>query len=218
MPDTPAIDLGDAYRQARHRICELVNAENAALVVPATPEWSVHDVLAHLAGISEDAVSGNMDGVTTDSWTAAQVERGRSKSLAELIEMWSTNAPLVEAVLSSPEGVRSDRAVIDIHTHEVDLLHALGRPITVPEDVLSWASSRLRADFERLVSDAGLPAVAVRASDFEWFRGRLGRRTVDEVCAYDWSADPAPYLVCWFVFGRAERSLGEVLSHRRVHH
>jgi len=211
VSDTPVIDLGEAYRQARLRICAMVNADNAALVVPATPEWNVHDVLAHLAGITEDALSGNMDGVTTDAWTAAQVERGRSKSSAELIEMWSANAPLVEVVLSSPEGVKSDRAVIDIHTHEVDLLHALGRPIAVPEDVLSWVTGRLRSDFDCSVAQVGLPAVEVRISDFEWFRGRLGRRTVDEVCAYEWSADPAPYLACWFVFGRAERSLGEVL-------
>jgi hypothetical protein len=49
----------------------------------------------------------------------------------------------------------------------------------------------------------------VEVSDLELFRARLGRRTVDEVCAYGWSADPAPYLDHWFVFGVAERSLGE---------
>lgn len=102
MTAHPAIDLGQAYQQARLRICALVDNEDAGLMVPATPEWRVHDVVAHLVGITEDALSGNMDGVTTDAWTAAQVERGRSKSVAELIEMWSSNAPLVEAVLSSP--------------------------------------------------------------------------------------------------------------------
>jgi hypothetical protein len=52
----------------------------------------------------------------------------------------------------------------------------------------------------------------VNASDLQWFRGRLGRRTADEVCAYGWSANPAPYLDHWFIFGRADRSLGETCS------
>ena len=31
-----------------------------------------------------------------------------------------------------------------------------------------------------------------------------------EVCGYSWSADPTPYLDAWFVFGTAQRSLGEM--------
>jgi hypothetical protein len=54
-----------------------------------------------------------------------------------------------------------------------------------------------------------LPPVRVSASDAEWFRGRLGRRTVDEVRRLDWSTEPTPYLDVWFIFGRADVSLGE---------
>jgi hypothetical protein len=50
----------------------------------------------------------------------------------------------------------------------------------------------------------------VQAPPFEVCRGRLGRRTIDEVCSYSWSADPAPYLDAWFIFGTAQQSLGEV--------
>jgi hypothetical protein len=32
------------------------------------------------------------------------------------------------------------------------------------------------------------------------------------VCAYGWSADPVTHHDHWFIFGRAERSLGEVCS------
>jgi len=59
------------------------------------------------------------------------------------------------------------------------------------------------------VAAAGLPPVTVEAADLEWFRGRLGRRTEDEVRGYGWSADPDPYLDTFFIFGRATRSLGE---------
>jgi hypothetical protein len=51
----------------------------------------------------------------------------------------------------------------------------------------------------------GSPAIA----DVEWFRGRLGRRTEDEVRAYPWPSDPTPYLDVFFIFGVAQQSLGE---------
>ena len=205
-------DLGQWYRLARHRVSSMVSEECAALVVPATPEWTVHDVLAHLAGITEDVVVGTMEGMATDPWTAAQVERGRHKSIAELVAMWEQYAPVVEGNLSSPDGERAARALTDISSHEADLLHALGRPLELPADVLAWAADNLRSDFDAAVAAAGLPPVEVRTPDVEWLRGRFGRRTAAEVCAYGWSADPQPYLDHWFVFGPAARSLGEVPS------
>ena len=197
------------YRTARLRITDLVSDEVGDRRVPATPLWDVHDVVAHLAGVTEDVRTGNMAGVTTDPWTAAQVERGRSKTIAELLAMWDELAPLVEGFLSSPDGHSAYRAVLDIHTHEADLLNALGRPIDLPSEFLDWMTPLLEADFADSVAGAGLPAVTVAASDLQWFRGRLGRRTVGEVSGYGWSADPAPYLDHWFVFGRAVQSLGE---------
>ena len=202
-------DRGASYRDARLRIGTLVNDEVAHVPVPATPGWDVHDVVAHLAGIVEDAVTGNMEGVTTDPWTAAQVERGRAKTVRELIEQWDEGAPLVEAVLTSPEGAEYYRAVLDVHCHEADLRHALGHPAELPEAFLDWAATVLLDGFAETTAEAGLPPVEVETSRFEVFRGRLGRRTPAEVAAYRWSADPVPYLDSWFVFGSAVEPLGE---------
>lgn len=203
------IDLGAMYRASRLRIADLVDDAVASRPVPATPLWDVHDVVAHLAGITEDVRTGNLEGITTDPWTAAQVERGRSKTVSELLAIWDENAPLIEGFLSSPDGASAFRAVLDVHTHEADLLNALGRPVDLPGEFLDWLTPLQHADFADAVAAAGLPPVTVAASDLQWFRGRLGRRTVTEVCSYGWSADPAPYFDLWFVFGRAERSLGE---------
>ena len=207
-----AADLGDMYRAARVRISALVSDEIGTVPVPATPLWDVHDVVAHLAGVTEDVHTGNMDGVTTDPWTAAQVERGRTKSVADLVAMWTEYAPQVEWFLSTPDGASAYRAVLDIHTHEADLLKALRRPVDLPAEFLTWMTPLLRDGFDEAVAEAGLPAATVNANDLQWFRGRLGRRTADEVRAYGWSVDPAAYLDHWFIFGRAERSLGETCS------
>jgi uncharacterized protein (TIGR03083 family) len=202
-------DLGVLYRASRLRVTQLVSDAVDEVTVPATPLWSVHDVIAHLAGITEDVASGNMQGVTTDPWTAAQVERGRERSLAELLAMWQQYAPGVEGFLSSPNGTSAYQAVLDIHTHEADLLNALGQPIDLSREFLDWIQPVLEHDFHQAVARSGLPRVQVTASNLQWFRGRLGRRTEAEVKAYDWSQTPEPYLDTWFIFGRAQTSLGE---------
>lgn len=205
------IDLGALYGAARERITSLVTADGVDpdLVVPATPDWTVHDVVAHLAGIGDDATSGNMEGAPGDAWTAAQVARGAGRSIAELVADWSRTGPLVAMVLSTPEGASRSAAVMDVHTHEADLRHALGLPVALPVNFLAWAGPAMREGFAAAVAEAGLPAVTVTAPDFEWFRGRLGRRTEAEVAAFEWSSDPAPYLDAFFIFGRAAAPLGE---------
>lgn len=206
-----SVDPGVLYRTCRERITALVSAPGVdeSLVVPATPEWTVHDVIAHLSGIAEDATSGNMAGAPGDVWTAAQVARGKDRSLDDLLDQWTTLAPFMEAVFSSPEGAPRLNGVFDVHTHEADLRNALGLPVAVPADFLAWVAGIFRAGFADAVAAAGLPPVTVEAADLEWFRGRLGRRTEDEVRGYGWSADPDPYLDTFFIFGRATRSLGE---------
>jgi uncharacterized protein (TIGR03083 family) len=203
------IDLGASYRASRLRISDLVSDALADRAVAATPLWTVHDVIAHLAGVVDDVVNSNLEGVTTDPWTAAQVERGSGKTVTQLLAEWDTAASVIERFLSSPAGETARAAVVDIHTHETDLRTALGLPTELPEQFLSWVGPSMRDSFDVAVVEAGLPAVAVVATDFEMFRGRLGRRTRAEVSTWDWSAEPSPYLGAFFIFGPTEHSIGE---------
>jgi uncharacterized protein (TIGR03083 family) len=206
------VDLGQLYRQGRLRITDLVSDQEGDRPVAATPLWTVHDVVAHMAGVMEDVRTGNMEGVTTDPWTAAQIERGRSKSVSELLDQWTRDAVGPEAILSTPEGAPYFRAVVDIMTHLADLLTAFGRPVDLPPEFLSWTTPQLIEAFNQEATSHGLPLVEVEAPDFEVFRGRLGRRTEAEVRSFEWSANPEPYLDTWFIFGRAESPLGEICA------
>jgi uncharacterized protein (TIGR03083 family) len=203
-------DLGVLYRNARMRVGAMVSDASGDTRVPATPLWTVHDVVAHLGGVVDDVLAGNMEGVTTDPWTAAQVERGRSKTVAQMLASWNEGAPVIEGFLSTPDGAAAYRAVLDVHTHEADLQNALGHPLQLPADFVEWMEPVMLANFEEAVAVAGLESIQVDIPAVELFRSRLGRRTVAEVMAYSWSADPTPYLDAWFLFGRAEQSLGEV--------
>ena len=202
------IDLGSIYRASRMRVAALVDDSVSDRAVPATPAWNAHDVVAHLAGVMSDVLTGNMDGAATPPWTAAQVERGRDKSVAQVVDEWAEVAPGFETFLSSPDGAKAGAAVMDVHAHETDLRAAFGLEPELSDEVLAWAAERLREGFDSQVAAVGLPAVAIEVPDFEMFRGRLGRRTREQVVAFGWSADPTPYLDTFFLFGPTDHAVG----------
>lgn len=206
-------DIGALYGAARQRITALVTTDGVDLetIVPSTPAWRVRDVVAHLTGVTADAMSGNMAGAPGEAWTEAQVARGRDRSLDEILADWEKFGSMLEAFLSSPAGGPASAAVMDVHTHEADIRHALGMPIALPSDFLAWAIDGLRDGFYKSVGEADLPPVRMNAPDAEWFRARLGRRTEEQVRAYDWSIDPTPYLDTFFIFGPTQQASGEVL-------
>ena len=66
------------YQETRERIIALVTGLDDAAwstAVAACPGWSVRDVVAHLAAVAEDWVSGRLAGPPTDEETAAQIAR-----------------------------------------------------------------------------------------------------------------------------------------------
>ncbi len=44
----------------------------------------LHDALAHLVGVAVDLQAGNLDGVGSEDWTAAQVDARRGAPVAPL--------------------------------------------------------------------------------------------------------------------------------------
>ena len=72
--------IAAAYNGVRTRVGELtgtLDETTSGTPVPPCPRWTVHDVVAHLVGVVEDAMAGRLDGVATDPWTQAQVDARR---------------------------------------------------------------------------------------------------------------------------------------------
>lgn len=143
-----------------------------ATMVAATPEWSVHDVLAHQAGGSTDAVTGRMDGAPSTAWTSRHVAERARVPVAELIaELRATQAALTEAVRDqAAPAIVWDRAV-----HLADLHEALNREAP---DRATWAAI-VEAMRPRLAAAVPLDD----ACDYELFRAAFSRRSQRQLAA-----------------------------------
>ncbi len=222
MRTPPVGTVGDRYRSSRLRTTDLLSVlgtDEWATPVPTCPGWSVHDVLSHLVGVAEDALSGRITGPPPPEVTAEEVARHAGDDPVELLAAWGELAPSLEAALSQ---FRLWPGFFDALAHEHDVRGALGTPGARDHDDVDLAAELLVRDLAlpvaleldlggRVVEPAGCdgPPLRVATSSYEVFRFRLGRRSRAQVAALDWSGDPGPVLDRLFIFGPAEVDVAE---------
>jgi uncharacterized protein (TIGR03083 family) len=202
----PAPDYSSAYRDLRTRVTELVrNTDETKLdtVAPATPDWRVRDIVAHMAGVCDDVAHGNLEGVASDSWTDAQVEKRRELPIDQMLDEWNEHAAQVEATMNE-RGPQVGQMLADAATHEQDIRGALGVPGGRESDAgrigVEWAlpllgmrlaaegKGTLRIEHEGGATEIGEgePVTRLRASRFELIRAMTGRRSLAQMEALDW--------------------------------
>jgi len=213
-------ELGDAYAAARQRIIDLVRAAGvdavANRIVPATPAWTVHHLIAHLRGEVVDMMDNNLEGAPGDEWTAKQVARFASTPIEVLFHEWSHDSKFIEALLrAGTAGVFSVPCIMDIHAHEQDLRGLFGMPGERAGAFYEWAVPILGDRIAGRVAKAGLAPMALvtplgrfgdddapvtlTVSEWEYTRIAFGRRSVAQICGMDWRrtdgtpVDAAPY-------------------------
>jgi uncharacterized protein (TIGR03083 family) len=180
----PDADVVDAYVELRDRAIELLRRTpetRADSPVPHCPAWTVRDVVAHLVGVPEDILAGRMEGVTTDGWTQAQVDRHRAHSLADLVEIWADGISAFGAVLPHIPSPVNSQFVMDAVTHEHDLRHALGEPGHRDSLAVKVAVGWLLDMAEERTPGAAQVLLASGASEFDTLRVLSGRRSADQI-------------------------------------
>lgn len=217
-PDT----IADRYVEAHARIVDLVSDlddATAATTVPGTPEWSVHDLLAHLAAIPSDIVNGKLTGIPSPAETQRQVDDRKDRSITELVAEWKAGLdPIVEGARA---GLIPAPLAVDAITHEQDLRGALGAPPVPDATAVEFAATGFSLGLGGRLGSAGLPplrltdpdsgfdmtagkgdpAATVMAPVFDLFRAMAGRRSRDQVAGFAWDGDCAPYVDAFCLFG-----------------
>ncbi|MGH3796179.1 MAG: maleylpyruvate isomerase family mycothiol-dependent enzyme [Pseudonocardiaceae bacterium] len=227
-------DYAALYRESRARIAALVRAVSAQQrdrIVPGCPRWSVADTVAHLAAVATDVASGLLTTVPTDEQTAEQVAQRRGRPLDAVLGEWERAGNRAEQALAAREIPVA--MVHDVLTHEADIRGALnaGRPPkpawSASLDAMSCQLRHLehcgtliihfgtihlgpaRTGPRSVTVGSGEPATTVDVDAYEFWRALVGRRSRAQMAAWQWSADPAPYLRAIPVFGPTEADLTE---------
>ncbi len=226
----PMTDYGLVYASGRERVSTLVGTldeEQTSTTVAACPGWTVHDVVAHLAGSVADALAGRLEGVGSDRWTAAQVEARRDVPVEKMLDEWADGSPRFEDALRAIGPPMAPVAVSDLFQHEQDIRSALdlqgGRDLEVLllsiESYLPGLSARvagaglaplrLSAGTHQFETSGGNPGAHVTAEPFELARLLGGRRTLDEIRQLHWEGDAGPYVELMSAYGVPPAALGE---------
>jgi uncharacterized protein (TIGR03083 family) len=203
-------DCGALYREQRRELLAIVGPlTDGALrtVVPATPAWSVHDVLAHLVGITADLNALRFDVADAEAWTARQVQERRAATVPELEDEWEREADRFEEGLGLLGYEIGSHYVGDLLQHSQDVREAVGADRIADDLALAVALDFYVDLFSQALTGAGGGAVVVRVGDERWTAGSGdvvatvaadrfallrsfgGRRRGDEVRALDWSGD-----------------------------
>jgi uncharacterized protein (TIGR03083 family) len=204
-------ELSDGYHATRQRIIELVRAlgpDAYEVGVPACPEWTVHDLVAHLCGIPEALTTGNAPTGAVQPWLDSLVVERADVPVPELLERWDACAAGAAGIVDGG----GHQLFVDVVTHEHDLRAAVGRPgargtaevracVQLSLDLLAPAIAE--AGLGALVVDSGevrwasqfaRPGCTLRVDPWEAVRTLQSRRTADEVRSLPMSGDVEPYL------------------------
>jgi uncharacterized protein (TIGR03083 family) len=194
-----------AYRNVRHNVTKMLTEHSPAEdhAIPACPQWTVCDVLAHLAGTAALAI-GRMSGAMPVRRTPAG-----SNDIVSLLGEWDWMGPEVERLLTERTG---NLLVMDSFTHELDIRYALGEPLPAAHPAFARAFEMLITGFAasiaahnlpalQLVVDGtqwtvgpGMPVGVLTASGYDLYRSLAGRRTTEQITRLGWSRDSHRWL------------------------
>jgi uncharacterized protein (TIGR03083 family) len=204
-----SVDCGALYERLRRELVSLATGlddDALATAVPATPEWQVRDVVAHVVGIAADLNAQRFD-LDGDAWTRRQVEERRGRDLAAIAAEWDAEAPVFEDGLRLFGYEMGSHYVADLHAHLQDVRSALGLPpardpivVAVALDFyLGSLDESLRragrgalevfAGDEHHVAGSGEVRATLRADPFELLRALSARRSRAQIRALDWSGE-----------------------------
>lgn len=217
-----------AYRTCRENVTRLLgeHPDTADLIVPACPEWTVRDLVAHI-------LEGCRARYRQPADAQPPLPPLDELDIAELLDEWKRMGPHVEEALAGAGGFSDDVLVMDAFTHELDLRRVFEAP--PPDDdhpayptalglVLNGFSAsvnahgfpalRIETEGAQWTVGRGEAAAAVRAHHFDLYRSIAGRRTHRQIAELAWSASAETWLPAftWGPFDPPVEATEEVID------
>ncbi|WP_433800307.1 maleylpyruvate isomerase family mycothiol-dependent enzyme [Actinomycetospora sp. CA-084318] len=206
--------VADVYRSGHARVVALLEGvpdDQWVRSVPACPDWTVRDLLAHLVGTAADVAARRTAGFAGPDWTAAQVRARAGLDVPALLAEWETH---LAATAEALDERRVPAAVVgDLTVHEGDLVEALGAP-RPPWD--GWAPTASVLVRQVVKGIRGPQTLVVRAGGTEWrspedtaegavrsvlrvdlyelYRGLSSRRSRAQMRGWDWEGPTDPWV------------------------
>ena len=145
------VDAADAYIETKSLLVAMLDESaltHARTTVPATPDWGVLDVVAHVTGLAAEAAAGTLPSdlnlletfrdasavAARDDVAERQVLQRRDRDFKKVIAEWDRVEPGLVAAFRSPAGNPGAVPfgfdivlVTDLCVHADDIANALGR-------------------------------------------------------------------------------------------
>ena len=185
-PDEVAV----AYTELRTRVIALLREAGegvANIPVPHCPAWTVKMAVSHLVGVPEDVLSGNMEGVTTEAWTQAQVDRHSNDSLMSILDAWEAMGATIDPMLPHFPVPVNSQFVFDSCTHEHDIRAAIGQAGARDSQSVRVALGFIRNMLSQRAQPEAQELLQATINDFDFFRSLGGRRSAAQIaeCGLD---------------------------------
>lgn len=202
------VDPANLYEQERVAFLALLRSltpDALAQTVPATPDWAVRDVLAHVVGITADLNAGRFDADVSDEWTGRQVNSRRDKSIDEMAAEWDHEAPTFEGGLRLFGYSFGAHFLGDLMQHMGDVHAAIYESPVRDDESVTVALGFYLESFEETLAETSLGAIqfqggdetwtvgsgdvvaSVTATQYELLRALGGRRTPAEIRSLVWT-------------------------------
>jgi uncharacterized protein (TIGR03083 family) len=205
------VDAIAEWTNAQGRVVDLVqslDADEAERSVPACPDWTVTQLLAHMVGLNADVLAGDEPDDHNSTWTQRQVDRRAGREPADLVAEWlALTQPMQDWMRE-----HGTRPLNDAVIHEQDMRGAVDRPggrdsdglVAVREAMAERFATRVRAAHLAPVelrspvwifsTGDGDPGLELFAPEFDLTRALMTRRTADQLRQWSTAGAIDPYL------------------------
>jgi uncharacterized protein (TIGR03083 family) len=205
------VDAIAEWTNAQGRVIEVIQSlsdDETRRRVPACPDWTVTQLLAHMVGLNADVLAGDEPDDHNSTWTQRQVDTRAGRDAAELVAEWQ------ELTRPMQDWMRDHgtRPLNDVVIHEQDLRGAVGRPggrdsgalASVRDTMAERFATRVRAAHLAPVelrspvwifsTGDGQPGLELFAPEFDLARALMTRRTADQLRQWSTAGTIDPYL------------------------